>query len=31
MADRALLHVAATGTARWLLGDIAGAAREAAD
>ena len=30
IADRALLHVAATGTARWLLGDIVRAAREAA-
>ena len=29
IADRALLHVAATGTARWLLGDIDRAAREA--
>ena len=31
LADRALLHVAATGTARWLLGEIVRAAREAAD
>lgn len=30
IADRALLHVAATGTARWLLSDIVRAAREAA-
>jgi hypothetical protein len=26
LADRALLHVAATGTARWLLGELEGAA-----
>ena len=31
IADRALLHVAATGTARWLLGEINRAARDAAD
>ncbi len=31
IADRALLHVAATGTARWLLGEINRAARDAAE
>lgn len=31
LADRALLHVAATGTARWLLGEINRAARDAAE
>jgi hypothetical protein len=31
IADRALLHVAATGTARWLLGELDRAALAAAD
>ncbi|HSI99533.1 MAG TPA: hypothetical protein VLA59_04025 [Patescibacteria group bacterium] len=31
IADRALLHVAATGTARWLLGEIQRHAREDRD